>query len=278
MRGHFWRNVSLIALAHAVLLVALLRWTGESKAASAPEITWLSGASVETFAAMNAQNTEAETDRTPETAPDESRPDRAAPGPETKSEIVLPNPTPALTPTPPRKIAKPTTEPKPTSKKKITPEPKATSIGKRTITKKKEAAVKTAAVAAIAGRGSVKRDGGKKPTGGAGDGTNSTGSGKSDAATANYYGNMLHDRFYRAWQQPQTVLASGVKLSAIALIRIEKDGRVSDFKIVKPSPNVLVNESVQAVAKKVSQVDALPAGVGSGGHYDVNINFALNSE
>jgi len=25
-------------------------------------------------------------------------------------------------------------------------------------------------------------------------------------------------------------------------------------------------------------VDALPAGMGSGGHYDVNINFALNAK
>ena len=89
---------------------------------------------------------------------------------------------------------------------------------------------------------------------------------------------MLHDRFYRAWNQPQTVVASGVKLSAVARIRIEKDGRISNFKLVKPSGNVLVDESVQSAGKKVTQVDALPAGMGNGGHYDVNINFALNSE
>ena len=118
----------------------------------------------------------------------------------------------------------------------------------------------------------------KTSTGGSGDGTSGPGSGKSDAATANYYGNMLHDRFYRAWEQPQTVVASGVKLSAVARIRIEKDGRVSDFKIVKPSGNVLVDESVQAAGKRVTEVDALPASMGSGGHYDVNINFALNSQ
>ena len=74
------------------------------------------------------------------------------------------------------------------------------------------------------------------------------------------------------------MVASGAKLSALAKIRIEKDGRISDFKIVRSSGNVVVDESVEAVGKKVTRVDALPAEIGSGGHYDVNINFALNSK
>ena len=74
------------------------------------------------------------------------------------------------------------------------------------------------------------------------------------------------------------MVASGAKLSALAKIRIEKDGCISDFKIVRSSGNVVVDESVEAVGKKVTRVDALPAGIGSGGHYDVNINFALNSK
>lgn len=89
---------------------------------------------------------------------------------------------------------------------------------------------------------------------------------------------MLHDRFYQAWDQPRSAVASGLKLSATARIRIEQDGRVSAFKVIKPSGNVLVDESVAAVARKVSQVDALPTGVGRGGHYDVTINFALNPD
>src|SRR5205823_3837310 len=100
----------------------------------------------------------------------------------------------------------------------------------------------------------------------------------ANPANTSWYGNMLHDRFYREWEQPTTVVASGAKLSASAKIRIEKDGRISDFKIVRSSGNVVVDESVEAVGKKVTRVDALPAGIGSGGHYDVNINFALNSK
>ncbi|PYL87006.1 MAG: hypothetical protein DMF17_04330 [Verrucomicrobia bacterium] len=117
-----------------------------------------------------------------------------------------------------------------------------------------------------------------------------SGSGKGTSAGANghagvvgsasefgWYGSMLHDRFYSEWIQPTTVISSGTKLSALVKIRIEKDGRVSDFEIIKPSGNVVVDESVAATAKRVTQVDPLPDGIGSGGHYDVRINFELNS-
>jgi TonB family protein len=70
----------------------------------------------------------------------------------------------------------------------------------------------------------------------------------------------------------------GAKISALVKIRIEKDGRVSKFEIVRPSGNVVVDESIAAVAKRVTQVDSLPNGLGNGEHYDVNINFELNSD
>ena len=268
MRGRFWQNVTLIALAHFALIVALLRWAGETKAANTPEITWLSGGAVEESP---------ETNDAAEPAVGESTPEPNETAPMTKSEIVLPSPSPVSTPrptpqpTPKKSITRPTAAPKPTPKKKTTP--KTDTNEKKATTKRKETATKTASVAK-----NKTEAGAKKSNGGTGDGASGTGSGKSDAATATYYGNMLHDRFYRAWSQPQTVVASGAKLSAIARIRVEKDGHVSSFKIVKPSGNVLVDESVQSAGGKVTQVDALPAGMGNGGHYDVNINFALNSQ
>ncbi len=67
-------------------------------------------------------------------------------------------------------------------------------------------------------------------------------------------------------------------MSVLVRLRIEKDGRVSDFALVRPSGNVVVDESVAAVAKRVTQVDPLPAGLGNGGHYEVNIKFELNAD
>jgi TonB family protein len=60
-------------------------------------------------------------------------------------------------------------------------------------------------------------------------------------------------------------------------VRIEKDGRVSDFNIVRSSGNVVIDESLNAMAKRVTQVDPLPAGLTTAAHYDVNINFELNA-
>jgi TonB family protein len=89
---------------------------------------------------------------------------------------------------------------------------------------------------------------------------------------------MLHDRFYKEWVQPTTVIGSGATFSATARIRIEKDGRVSEFNLVRPSGNLLLDESVKAVGQRVTRVDAPPATVASSGHFDVNINFELNGQ
>jgi TonB family protein len=89
---------------------------------------------------------------------------------------------------------------------------------------------------------------------------------------------MLHDRFYSEWIQPTTIASAGEKYSVLVKLRIEKDGRVSNFEIIKRSGNATVDESVAAVGKRATQVDPLPAGLGNGDHYDVKINFELNSE
>jgi TonB family protein len=102
--------------------------------------------------------------------------------------------------------------------------------------------------------------------------------GGSSASEFGWYGNMLHDRFYSAWIQPTTSVPSGSKISTLVELRIEKDGRVSKFEIIKSSENVVVNESVAAIAKRVTEVDAPPAGLIKGDHYDIKINFELNTD
>jgi TonB family protein len=92
-----------------------------------------------------------------------------------------------------------------------------------------------------------------------------------------WYGSMLHDRFYSEWAQPSS-LGANAKASALVKLRIEKDGRISSFEIVKSSGNATVDESINAVAKRVTKVEPLPAGLGKGEHYDVKINFELNSD
>ena len=126
----------------------------------------------------------------------------------------------------------------------------------------------------------AKKDSGSRSGSAQSEATGKTGSagGGGSASEFGWYGNMLHDRFYSAWIQPTTNVPSGTKISALVNVRIEKDGRVSKFEIAKPSENATVNESVAAVAKQISQVDPPPTGLIKGDHYDVKINFELNTE
>jgi colicin import membrane protein len=275
--ARFWRNVTLIALVHAVALIALLRWAGASKIASTQEITWLNTGG-EASAADPAKTEETPTPE-PEGKPSPPEENQSEPVP-AKSEIQIPAATPHPSPTP-SAVAKPSpkSSPRPSPRKKASPKPSATPEKKKShpaVTPKEE---KERAQKLAAKKGEPKKSDSKlsQKAGGSGAAGGQTGANASPA-NASWYGNMLHDRFYREWAQPTTVVASGAKLSALAKIRIEKDGRISDFKIVRSSGNVVVDESVEAVGRKVTRVDALPAGIGNGGHYDVNINFALNSK
>jgi outer membrane biosynthesis protein TonB len=149
---------------------------------------------------------------------------------------------------------KPSTKPKP---------PKSSEKSEK---KEKNALAKTSAPSQS---GSGKK--GSAGKGGAVGGGNST-------SEFGWYGNMLHDRFYSAWIQPTSSVPTGAKLSTLVKLRIEHDGRVSKFEIIKPSENVVVNESVAAIAKRVSEVDAPPAGLMKGDHYDVKVNFELSTD
>jgi TonB family protein len=293
--SRFWRNVTLIALAHVALLLGLIRWSVEARSSSnAQSVVWISGA--EDLAAGKPESSDSPQPATTPIPPPESQPlkkDEAAE--ETplvtaaKSEIELPTPTPipASTPKPtatPTPKPKATPTPKPTLKKTLVAKasPKPSPKTKSSPTKSVEEAKKTDANAekkkiaktAPAKNGSSSQASGK--TGSAGKGGH-TGGGSS-ASEFGWYGNMLHDRFYSAWIQPTTSVASGTKISTLVKVRIEKDGRVSSFEIIKPSENVVVNESVAAIAKRVTQVDPPPAGLGTGDHYDVKINFELNTD
>ena len=300
-KDRFWRNVTLIALAHIALLLGLIRWSVEARNSSnAQSIVWISGA--EDRAAGEPKSSESPQPAVtpippPGTEPleeDEAAEETAAVT-AAKSEIELPLPTPkptAIATATPRQA---TPKPKP----KATPKPAPPSTPKKTVvakasrkpspkaklspTKSAEKAKKTDANAekkkiaktAPAKVGSVSQDGTGK-TSSAGKGGHAGGG--SSASEFGWYGNMLHDRFYSAWIQPTTTVASGSKISTLVKVRIEKDGRVSNFEIIKPSENVVVNESVAAIAKRVIEVAPPPVGLGNSDHYDVNINFELNAD
>ena len=307
----FWRNVTLIGLAHAVAIVALVRWSRESDKTNAQSVVWMNGGAGDGGAspAKVAPLPKPMKISTPVPAlprreePEEEKPDLTS----AKSEIQLgtPTPTPRSTSTPkptpvlkttPRPNPKPT--PKPTPKKTILakatpkPSPKAKPTPAESDENAEEsnadAEKKKLAKATLAKKDEGESDSAEKPpkaiaaNTGSGQGTSAGSGGHAGGSGGEsqfgWYGSMLHDRFYSEWIQPTTVVASNVKLAVLVKLRIEKDGRVSNFEIIRPSNNPIVDESVAAVAKRVAQVDPLPPGLVKGDHYDVRINFELNSE
>ena len=290
--GRFWVNVVLIALAHLALIAGLIRWSVAAKASSNPEsIVWLGGAG--DLSADESEKQESPTPKQPPAATEssESEKDKAADEKpvvtNAKSEIELPTatPKPTATATPlPKQSATPALRAKTTPKPIPKPTPKKTLVAKGS----PKPGAKPKSSPAKANAKSEKKDKivlAKKdsaPQSGSGQ-SGSTGkagsaSGGSSASEFGWYGDMLHDRFYSAWIQPTTNVPSGSKISTLVNVRIEKDGHVSKFEIAKPSENATVNESVAAVAKQISQVDAPPTGLIKGDHYDVKINFELNTE
>lgn len=276
----FRRNLALTGIVHLALLFGLARWGGSAKKPEPPEILWMDAGMAQAIAAASPP-AEPEAAATPPPEPPATPPvdvagqaaDPAPPAPEPTTapgDLALPSsPTPEPTPAPERTpTATPKPKPKPTPRKAL--KVKATPTPKRSVAKK-DPKPKSAGVAAKSARKSVPDIARKSASG-----TGNQGSGSGNAAQINWYARMLYDRLFSAWSQPRSVVSTGAHMSALARIRIEKDGRISDFKIVRSSGNVVVDESVQEVATRVKQVDPLPAGFGE--YYEATINFKMSAD
>src|SRR6266704_1810855 len=288
--GRFWGNVVLIALAHVALIAGLIRWSVAARASSNPEsIVWLGGAG--DLSADESEKHESPSPKQPPTDSESSRSEQDEPVEEkpvvttAKSEIELPSatPKPTATATPAKPTATPALRAKITPKPIPKPTPRKTLVAKaspKPLAKPKPSPTKANAKSEKTDKITLAK---KDSTSQSGSGqSGSTGKaasagGGSSTSEFGWYGNMLHDRFYSAWIQPTKNVPSGAKISTLVNVRIEKDGRVSKFEIAKASGNATVNESVVAVAKQVIQFDPPPTGLIKGDHYDVKINFELNT-
>ena len=288
-KGRFWRNVTLIALAHIALIAGLIRWSLEARSApDAQSLIWLSSAedlrAEKPESSLSSEKIQDSSSESEPLKPEEKEKEQSSLT-QAKSEIDLstpqPTPKPVFTPKPalasvPKAAPTPKVMRKTTAAKASKPSPRLKSsletsqkeqadTGNEKKKDEKTISVKDKSLSGRGGTGSRSASKGGSVGGG------------SVASEFGWYGNMLHDRFYSAWVQPTTTVPSGSKISTLVKIRIDKDGRVSKFELIKPSENVVVNESVAAIAKRVTEVDPPPTGVIKGDHYDVKINFELNN-
>jgi TonB family protein len=307
----FWSNVALISAAHVAIIVGLIYWSRKGAEGSGQSIMWLNGGAgdgvvlekktpLTTRSSATRKETKTESIRLPEVEDD--RPFLASAPSEIQLPTSRPSPTAAITPKPTPNV-KGTPKPKPTAKPtpKPTPKPKE-AIAKAKSSPKpkpkhedKEEADEKSATADVEKQKIViakNETPAPKPAAAEKSSATQTGSGKGTTAGAGggragcsvsesqfgWYGSMLHDRFYSEWVQPTSVATSGGKNSVLVKLRIEKNGRVSSFEIVRSSGNAELDESVKAITGRVTKVEPLPDGLGKGDHYDVKINFELNSE
>ncbi|MCA1658332.1 MAG: hypothetical protein LC627_03425, partial [Verrucomicrobiaceae bacterium] len=250
----FWRNLGIIGVLHVATVVGLIRWSGGAQKPrnTNPEILWIDAAP-------------ADGDLAPATPPVTNPapvvvvpPEPPGPEPEQEPEVEeplasavtndLPLPMLAKSPEPaspaPAKErstpkASPKQPPKKTPRKKpapnSSPKPSATTLAKKKPRPEaKKISVHPAAdkhERAESDRAASQGKSAAAPSGEAtssGAGSAGTGSGPGGASQFGWYGSMLHDRFFREWAQPTSVVATGAKMSALVRIRIEKDGRIAD--------------------------------------------------
>jgi len=282
--ARFWRNVTLIAVAHVALIAGLIRWSLAARASSnAESIVWLGGAQGIAAGEPEKEPSPSAARTTPPVEPKPEEEKSVAPAVKSEIELSTPKPPPTATPhakptatSTPKPEASPKPKPKPTPKKMVVakaspqPPPKVKPSPAKSSEESGENEKK-----ALAKNGHAAQSGGGKTSSASKDAHSEGGSSTSEFG---WYGNMLHDRFYSAWVQPTTNVATGTKISTLVKVRIEKDGRVSKFEIIKPSENIVVNESVAGIAKQVTQVDPPPVELSKGSHYEVKINFELNTD
>ena len=89
------------------------------------------------------------------------------------------------------------------------------------------------------------------------------GSSRGPAPVDSRYSNLLHSRFYRAWEQPAVLNAPRGKISVPVDVQIDARGRVSGFTIAQPSGYPELDASIRAVARKVRKVEPPPSAEGS---------------
>ena len=289
---HFRRNLIGVAVVHALLLLVLFLAGMLKRPPRHDEVLWLSEGALGGGERPAVSEPEPEPELSVPDLPQQQIEEPIPVPPEqntAESEIVEPKATPKpatpklatpkpATPKPATpKRATPKATPKTTPKSKTTPKPKPETPQKaKSDTAKKPGTPDAAKKDADKTDATAKGTGTKPATtsGGTGDGTGKgkTGTGKDGISQFGWYTDMLHDRYYSRWEQPVGI---GQDVVATVRLRIMKDGTISKHDMVKSSGNPQMDESVMSAVQKVEHIDPLPAGLGNGEYFDLNVAFKV---
>ena len=191
----------------------------------------------------------------------------------TPAPTPKPKPKPTVSPTPAKETAKTTTpkaSPAPMPSKNVaklaTPKPGAKpGTPKITDSNAKPQGAGTGTGNAASGSGNATNAGTKGSAGAAG--------GSSAALTA--YFKKVEVQFHREWTQPLTVVRSGKDVEAHVRLRASADGTVESLKLVKPTGNHEVDQSIEQALQRVKKLDKPPAELLKNGVLDELVAFIL---
>jgi TonB family protein len=122
--------------------------------------------------------------------------------------------------------------------------------------------------------------GGGNSQAGSGDATNPGGkggpgaAGGSDAVMLGYF-KKVEAHFRREWKKPLTAVRSGRSVEAFVRLRAASDGTVESLKLVKPTGNSEVDQSIEQALRRVTKVESPPAELLKNGHLDEMVEFVL---
>ncbi len=297
--GGFRRNLLLVLAIHVVLIGVVWACSKFLFRHRPPEqITWLDGGGE--LGAAAALPLPESGDSSPSVKPPQPEPEILPPLP--RDPLPAPNdlrdlamhatPTPAPTPrpkptaTPEPKPATPRPAPKPKPKPK--PKPTATPAPAKTVAKL--ATPRPAPKPAPKPAPPKPADSNAKPQGtGTGSGNAQSGSGNATSpgtkggpgaaggstAALTVYFKKVEAQFHREWTQPLAVVRSGRDVEAHVRLRAAADGTVESLKLVKPTGNLEVDQSIEQALQRVRKVEKPPAELLKNGMLDEMVAFIL---
>ncbi len=116
----------------------------------------------------------------------------------------------------------------------------------------------------LAGRKSV-------PSTGGAEGSGAAASGDDPNALARYH-RHIQRRFRERWVQPTSVFTQQARFVTTVAITIRRDGNVESVRLVKPSGDPAMDQSVMEAARSVRRIDPLPRTIRQD-PYVVSIDF-----
>jgi TonB family protein len=83
----------------------------------------------------------------------------------------------------------------------------------------------------------------------------------------------VHDQMYEAWEQPGSALDK--KLIATVMIKVARDGSITDVELQRSSGNKLMDDSAVTAARKVLHLEPPPDSLVRGSTADITVDFQV---